>query len=169
MRASKTAVLLAIALGCMSVRCDPDPDETIEPELEFQLEFVWGNLCEVYVEELGYSISAGVYVRPTDTEVTVDGTKTYPSGESHLYGYEFQVEAFDYDDQGFYLYLSCDEEGIDIEVIGDYLLDEPSVLGGITEVLTEGEMTMYYGPFQETYPVGPEMCVDAVWEVFLLY
>ncbi len=167
MRAYKTAVLLAIALGGMSVRCDPEPDEP-EAESEFQIVVLWGTLCDVYVEELGYSISAGVHVQPTDTEVTVEITKTYSSGESHLYGYEFQVDAFDYDDQGFYLYLSSDEEGIDFEVVADYLPYDPNEPGYI-EVLTEGEMTMYYGPLQETYPVGPEWCVDAVWQVFLLY
>ncbi len=168
MRASKTAVLLAIALGGMSVRCDPEPGEPIGPETEFQIVLLWGTLCDVYVEELGYSISADTSVQPTDTEVTVYVTKTYPSGESHLYGYDFQVDAFDYDDQGFYLYLSSDEEGIDFEVVADYLPYDPNAPGYV-EVLTEGEMTMYYGPFQETYPVGPEWCEDAVWQVFLLY
>ena len=165
MRASKTAVLLAIALGGMSVRCDPDPDEPIESESEFQLVVLWGDLCDVYVEELGYSIAADVHVQPTDIEVTVYVTKTYPSGESHLYGYDFQVDAFDYDDQGFYLYLSSAEEGIDFEVIADYLPYDPNDPG---HLFSDGEMTMYYGPFKETYPVGPERCVDAVWDVFFL-
>ncbi len=164
-RTSFAGVVLGMSLAGLHVQCQPEAYETVEAESSFQISVLWGQLCDTYVDELGYTIAASVSFVPGHTVVQVLVTKTYTSGDSHLYGYDFQVDAFDYDDQSFYLYLSNDEENLDFEVVADYLPYDPDDPGHLDTV---GEMTMYYGPFKETFPVGPEHCVDVVWDVFFV-
>ncbi len=45
-------------------------------------------------------------------------------------------------------------------------VSDPQETHLIISVLWGELCDVYYGPFKETYPVGRERCVDAVWERF---
>lgn len=166
MSASKPFALLALlgviaAAGCAP---EPTPEEPVAEDSDFDLEFVSGAVWDLYIDDFGCSLSSIITVYPGQTIVHVWYKKTYPSGETYQnYDYEFQVDSLFYDAERFYLVLTS--EDVTFEVEADYLPPDPND-SLENHLWTEGQMTVYYGPFKETFPLATDLSDGPVWEVF---
>ncbi len=167
MNRSRICAGLALGLGLTCLGCGPEPADSIETDSSFALQLLSGDVWHLDIDELGYAMSASTLLWPGVTDTKCGVWYEYPSGDTHYMEYDFQVDAFLYDAEGFYLILSSDELDLTFEVEADYLPQDPDDPLG-NHLWTEGEMTIYYGPFTESLPVGTNPPETAIWEVFYL-
>ena len=124
MKGSEITAVFVLIAGLASVTCGPEPKTTIEADPDFHLTLLSGDVWGIYIEELGYTLAASTMVHPGDTEATCGVTYEYASGDTRYNEYDFQVEAFVYDWEGFYLFLSS--EDLSFEVEATYLPQDPN-------------------------------------------